>query len=302
VRLVSSLADAVGLPQDEAVGFVHVRLASGRELMYPLRAGRETAEWAYDRPDVRAQVQHRRPEVAESWSVEGGYEGHHYAATLPLPGRFQVDEVRVELRPQRGRLQIAHLQLFDAATHRLTPVSRAAAYASDAGRFREAAATPAVRLFELPGTLGPAHVVEGLRLVEDDEDAREALGFPAGLPFDPRREAILTSSQARGVALAPASRSSRAEVARDGGGRIDVRAQGPGLLVLADGWDPGWRAEVEGRPAPILRVNYVQMGVVLGEGTHQVRLSFEPPGLQAGLWLAGVAALVLVGMLSRKRG
>ncbi|HEX6738493.1 MAG TPA: hypothetical protein VF310_09485 [Vicinamibacteria bacterium] len=293
VRLVSSLADAVGLPQGEAVGFLHVRLASGREFRYPLRAGRETAEWAYDRPDVRAQVQHARPPVAESWAVEGGFEGHHYAATFGLPGRFQVDEVRLEMRPQRGRMQVARLQLFDAATHRLTPVSRAGIYASDSGRFREAASTPAVRLYELPATLGPAHVVERLKVVAGDEEARAALRFPPELAFEPRREAVLTRAEARRATLPAGSRSSRAEVARSGGGRIDVRAQGPGLLVLAEGWDPGWRATVEGRTAWLLRVNYAQMGLVLEEGTHQVRLTYEPRGLDAAAWLAGLGALLL---------
>jgi hypothetical protein len=302
VRLVSSLADAVGLPQDEAVGFVHVRLASGREFTYLLRAGRETAEWAYDRPDVRAQVQHARPPVAESWPVEGGFEGHHYAATMALPGRFQVDEVRVEMRPQRGRLQIAHLRLFDAATHRLTPVSRPAVYASDAGRFREAASTPAVRLYELPGTLGPAHVVGSLRVVADDEAARAALGFSPALELDPRQEAVITAAEGAGVALPPGSAPARAEVVRDGRGRIEVRAQGPGLLVLADAWDPGWRADLDGREVPVLRVNYVQMGLVLGAGTHQVSLRFVPRGLAPGLALAAAGALGLALLGIRGRG
>jgi membrane protein YfhO len=291
VRLSSSLGEAVGLPQDEAVAFVHVHLVSGRVLTFPLRAGRETAEWAYDRADVRAQVQHRRPQVAESWAVDGTFEGHHYAASLPLPGRFQVDAVRVEAREDRGRFQLARLALFDAITHRLTPVSRPAAYVSDGGLFHEAAATPTVRLFELPG-LGAARVVERLRMVADDEEARRALGFPPGLPFDPGREAVLTAADAATLTLPPGSASSRAEIARAAGGQLEVRAQGPGLLVVAEAWDPGWRAEVDGRPAPLLRVNYAELGVVLGPGTHRVGLAFTPPGLGTGV------ALALLGLLA----
>ena len=228
VRLISSLSEAVGLPQDEAVGFVHVRLTSGRELSFALRAGRETAEWAYDRPDVRAQVRHQRPQVADSWSVEGGYEGHHYAATLALPGRFQVDGVRVEMRPDRGRLQIAHLRLFDSATHRLTPVSRPAVYVSDTSCVRETASTPAVRLFEVARQRG--------RRLRGGGAARQPTWRPP-----------------RGARFRRARGCARAEVVRDDHGRLDVRAQGPGLLVLADAWDPGWRAEVDGRAERLVR-------------------------------------------------
>jgi len=41
--------------------------------------------------------------------------------------------------------------------------------------------------------------------------------------------------------------------------------------------------------------------VVLGEGTHQVRLSFEPRGLRAGAWLAGAGLLALGVMLLARR-
>jgi hypothetical protein len=64
---------------------------------------------------------------------------------------------------------------------------------SDTAHFREAAATPGVRLFELPGSLGHARVVEGVRRLPGEESVREALGFPPGaaLAHDPRREALL---------------------------------------------------------------------------------------------------------------
>ena len=77
-----------------------------------------------------------------------------------------------------------------------------------------------------------------------------------------------------------------------GNRRIEVRAEGPGLLVVAEGWARGWSAEVDDQPASVVRVNHAQLGVVLPPGMHRVLLSYFPNGLAAGL---GIAALALVG-------
>ena len=72
---------------------------------------------------------------------------------------------------------------------------------------------------------------------------------------------------------------------------IQTRSSGPGLLVVTDAFYPGWRATVDGRPAPIMRTNLLFRGVALPAGPHRVRLWFEPVSVKAGL---GVSALAVV--------
>ena len=62
-----------------------------------------------------------------------------------------------------------------------------------------------------------------------------------------------------------------------------VRAEGPGLLVVGEGFDAGFSARVDGAPARVLRVNGDRMGVVLPEGTHRVVLTHSARGLGAGV-------------------
>jgi uncharacterized membrane protein YfhO len=72
-----------------------------------------------------------------------------------------------------------------------------------------------------------------------------------------------------------------------------------GLLVLSDLWYEGWRATLDGRPVPILRVNHAVRGVVVPAGRGTVELRYEQPGLATGLKAAaaGLAALVLWAVL-----
>jgi hypothetical protein len=58
----------------------------------------------------------------------------------------------------------------------------------------------------------------------------------------------------------------------------------------------GWRATVDGLPAPIVLANVAAMGVLVGEGVHEVGWHYSPPGLLAGaaLTLAGLAGCAVL--------
>jgi hypothetical protein len=77
--------------------------------------------------------------------------------------------------------------------------------------------------------------------------------------------------------------------------KIAVQMETAGLVVLADNWDKGWRAYWNGKPVPVLRANYAVRGVVLPAGNGTLEFVYRPASLILGLWLAGLAALVLIG-------
>jgi hypothetical protein len=61
---------------------------------------------------------------------------------------------------------------------------------------------------------------------------------------------------------------------------VVIEADSPegGWVVLNDVWHPWWRAEVDGRPAELLRANVLFRAVELPPGRHRVRMVFEPIG------------------------
>jgi hypothetical protein len=303
VRIVTFLAGAVDVEQGRVVAECVARLASGREIWLPIRAGVETAEWAWERPDVRAAVRHRKATVHASFPAREGFAGHQYIAVLPLPGRFAVDSLRFRAWPDAPPLWLLRAGLRDADSGRGAGLSTASAYVSDEVRLAEVAGTPLVSLFEVRRGIGEAWVVASVRLLPDEARLLDVLRAPTRLGVDARSEALATEAAFRGVVLPPGSRSSPANVARATGGRIVVRASGPGLLVLSEGFDPGFSARVDGSTAAVLRVNGDRVGVVLSEGTHRVVLQHRARGLRAGLVLAALAggALGLAWLAERRR-
>ncbi|HUH12683.1 MAG TPA: hypothetical protein VMK65_06215, partial [Longimicrobiales bacterium] len=296
VQVVSFLSEAVAVPHERVVARVEARLATGRAFELLLRAGVDTAEWAWDRPDLRGRIAHpRAPVFSSGIDAHGGFPAHQYVARLRLPGRYLVDGVSVEALPRAGRLQLAHLGVFDALTGALTSVSLPGAFVSDTGLLAERAATPLVRLYEVARG-ARAWVAQAPRVLPDDSGVLKAMAIPTAIGLDPRREALMTADDARGVAFPQGAHAGRADVVRSAPGHLDIRAVGPGLLVVAEGWDLGWSARLDAAAAPVLRVNHAEMAVAIGPGIHRVVLSYRPPGLAAGVVLAVFAVFALLAV------
>src|SRR5262249_16256332 len=80
--------------------------------------------------------------------------------------------------------------------------------------------------------------------------------------------------------------------------RIKYSANLPGILTVADSYSKGWRAEVNGKEEPVLRVNGVFRGVRLAApGEVEVRFWYRPPLWDLSLVLCGLGALLLSGFL-----
>jgi len=92
-----------------------------------------------------------------------------------------------------------------------------------------------------------------------------------------------------------------ARLAEDRPERIvaEMTSDSAGLLVLADLFYPGWTAEVDGRPAEILRADGVFRAVVLPPGSHRIVFRYRPLSLWIG---GGLSAAALLVMLALSRG
>jgi hypothetical protein len=64
-----------------------------------------------------------------------------------------------------------------------------------------------------------------------------------------------------------------------------------GMLRILESWDPGWRATVNGVPAPIYRADFLYMAIPVPEGPCEVRLVYRPRSLYVGLVLTGIGLL-----------
>ncbi|HZI19899.1 MAG TPA: YfhO family protein [Pyrinomonadaceae bacterium] len=194
-----------------------------------------------------------------------------------------------------------------------------------AARWRYAGTTSGVVIYENTRALPRAWVApETLAL--HSEAALNVIRtgrLPAGAEWDPLRTALVagrvgTTTQAI-TPQAPASPEVSAELAageasrraagasegapdhgarvvRHGPHRVEVKtsSRAPGVLVVAENHYPGWRAYLDGRAVPLLRVNYNQRGVRLPAGEHEVVFVYRPWSFYGGLIVTALTGLALL--------
>ncbi len=76
--------------------------------------------------------------------------------------------------------------------------------------------------------------------------------------------------------------------------QINATLNKPGFLVITDTFYPGWKATVDGKPREILPADFMFRAVYLGEGIHEVRLTYEPMTFTIGLF---ISFSTLIGIL-----
>ncbi len=79
---------------------------------------------------------------------------------------------------------------------------------------------------------------------------------------------------------------------------IDARMDTAGMVVLADLWDKGWQAQVDGQVTPILVVNHAIRGVILPAGQHRVVFRYVPDSVRIGWIMSGAAVAVGLGWVA----
>ena len=135
--------------------------------------------------------------------------------------------------------------------------------------------------------------------VSSPEEAMGALLAPG---FDPRQHAVVEglAPAAGRRSVCPRDPEVRVVAATRERRTVEIATECAGALVLAETHYPGWRARVDGRPAPLLRANVAFQAVWLEPGRHTVELRYAPKSLALGLAVSALTALgLLVGALIR---
>jgi membrane protein YfhO len=139
--------------------------------------------------------------------------------------------------------------------------------------------------------------------------SRQPESFPAPMPMLPllEREEFLNGAvdgiETSGLSLPPSPADAYATIVeyRPETVRVDVETPQAAVLILADAYEPGWTARIEGGELlQILRANGLMRAVIVPAGRSQILFHYETPWLRIGAWCSGLGLLVtmLLFMLS----
>ena len=78
---------------------------------------------------------------------------------------------------------------------------------------------------------------------------------------------------------------------------LHVDAPTQRLLFVSESFQPGWKCSVNGKPAPVLRVDGDFLGCLCPAGTSEVCFEFRPDSLRYGRLLSGCGLGLLIGLV-----
>lgn len=83
---------------------------------------------------------------------------------------------------------------------------------------------------------------------------------------------------------------------------IAVDSKSNSLLFLADNFDKGWKASVDGKNVSIFRADYTFRAVPVDKGKHAVKFVYEPWSFKLGVYLAigGLIGILLMILISKR--
>jgi Bacterial membrane protein YfhO len=318
LSLLSNLSWSENVPNGTTIGHLRLKTTDGVAFEFSLRAGVETAEWAYDRPDIRSRIRHSRPVVATSYVVEdheNKYEGHSYLSSFALPQAVTIAKGEIEIAPNPEwpelLLSVLRISLTNQSTNETYPLRRdwisleganlseGSAKSSRPDRWKLLGQTSLVDVYENKDSLPRAWVASDTRVLDEEAMLRVIRTglFPDGEKWDPLRTALVETS----VPLDSTTGNRSAEIVKYDANRIDLRVDcdATSLVVLSENHYPGWRAYIDGQNVDVARVDYALRGVVVPAGKHEISFRYRPKSVLIGFLISLVTALVLIGLCLR---
>jgi hypothetical protein len=273
--LTSFLSNSSSIPQDATVAQIILEKKIGSPQILPIRAGRETAEWAVDRPGLGCL--HRKPLVKESWQIgREGYQGHNYSCRINLPDPIETSKITLQYPSAQGSILIKD---FKANGQEIEKVLR--------NRFQWIEPNIFQNFFCLPR----AYMIGRAKVAGSKNELLEQLE-----QLDPK-EAVLVSSLPPNYHEPSTSSYSpnEARVTRYSPDHIviDTHAREDKFLVLSDTFNPYWKATIDRTPASILKVNYGLRGLYVPGGAHRIEFSFYFYPFYYGLALTCLSLLAV---------
>lgn len=240
--------------------------------------------------------------------VEPAFPGDRLGVLAASPGRLIVvaDQQRAELTFTQGH-SLVDLPFAPEAIEVTGPAELESLSVIDTatGAFQSVPLRPYrlahsgdVKIYEVLDRLPRGFVADTYTVAAPGSDVVDWLRDPA---FDPARTVVLDADP--GLPFQSDGTTRSVSFVTYGAERVELRATGPGILVLTDTNYPGWRATINGEPTEILTADGLFRAVALPPGEHTVVFSFGPSTVALGLAISGIGLLgwVLVWVVPAAR-
>lgn len=262
---------------------------------YVLRAGIDSAEWAYFSKGVGVEWKHKPLPILEP------------------KGNGSVFYKSISVKPQKykqlvfGQFEPAAKLLIPAITFEYKDgLNRKFSFLHKAElrglvKVREA---PDEILYSNPKSLPRAWLVPEVVSISPREilTAIKTSSLPDGRMFVPGKIALIEEPLKFNIREVPSDASVTIVDLKESHIELKSNSSTPAFLVLSDVAYPGWEVTIDGIKSHLFTTNYALRGVMLPAGNHLIRFFYKPYSLYIGLGITilSISACLLILFLGGK--
>ncbi|MDQ3013753.1 MAG: YfhO family protein, partial [Acidobacteriota bacterium] len=300
LTVVSLLTNSGDLSDSQTIAWFNIHATDGRIITRDLQAGRDTAEWAHERADVKPTIRHRLAEVFDERPGDdrNSFPAYRYWTRFGLGEKLKVDRIEIVNVSGNASLLISKVTAHDSAgsnSFLLTPALPE--------HWRKVYDQDSVQIYENPRRLPRAWLVPNARVVSEEEALRLIRG-EGDQPFDPRQIALIEREPSFDQAMPDGKfDQGEANIVNNEPNRLAVEtgADASTALVVSEINYPGWEATIDGEPTTIFKTNYLLRGVIVPAGSHRVEMRYTAPAARIGGVVSILTLLLLAGLAVKAR-
>lgn len=291
LALVTSLSNSVGEPDEAAVAEIRFITADGRTVDRQLLAGTHTAEWAHERPDVRANIKHRLATVFDQRPGDSNntFPSYRYWARLKLDAPENFERVQIKNTSKNATVSVWKLSLVDSRNMNSSPL-----WVAPSPAWRKVFEDRGVHVLENTRAMPRVWLVSKAKSV-DGEEALKTIRGENGQPFDPGETVLLEVNPNELPPLTEPNLPSGSQVLlrQHTPTRLTIETNSTTntVLVVSEMFYPGWEATIDGKRTPIMLANYLLRAVSVPPGQHKIEMRYSAPAARNGVIISGVTLI-----------
>ncbi len=313
LAIVTNLGHSALVDDGTPVARLMIRTQSGQVIERDILAGRDTAEWAHQRPDVKAMVRHKLARVFDRFPGDeyNSFPAYRYWSRIELGDRVRLDEVEIKELIPGVPVTVVKATLVDQTGRSSTPLvqlvnetgSSEFTWLRDQSRWEKVYDRDEALIIRNKRALPRVWLARSVEVVSAEEALHRIQGL-SETPFDPANTALLeTAPSELGLPSDKLLGEATARVTRFEANRmtIETTCAQSAVLVTSEINYPGWEATVDGEKTSIHVANYLLRAVPLKPGSHRVEMRYRAPGARRGAIISLCTLLFIGGMFVSSR-